>query len=99
MSKEIIQYKDLLKDGRWQKKRLEIFCRDNFCCLKCHTTNNIQVHHMYYDNGLKPWEYDNETMVTLCDKCHKEAQELLKAAGIIAFKSYMENIDLTDILK
>jgi len=92
-------YTDDLKDGRWQRKRLEIFERDKFECLKCHEPHQISVHHLYYEKGKKPWEYDNESLVTLCDKCHKEAQELLKAAGIIAFKAYMQNIDLTDIIK
>ena len=93
-------YTDDLKDGRWQKKRLEIFERDRFECLKCHEPNQISVHHLYYEKGFKPWNYDNEALVTLCDKCHKDLHETFyKVSGIIAFKAFLGNIDLNDILK
>lgn len=29
------EYKEKLKDPRWQKKRLQIFERDDWCCQKC----------------------------------------------------------------
>ena len=35
----------------------------------------LNIHHNYYINGLKPWEYDNETLITLCEKCHKKRHE------------------------
>jgi len=95
-----MSYKDDLKDGRWQKKRLEIMQRDNFECLKCHEPHQLNVHHLYYKNGLKLWEYDDDSMVTLCDDCHNILHDdLLKVSGIIAFKALIGNIDLTDILK
>ena len=31
-------YTELLKDPRWQKKRLEIYERDNFTCNQCKNT-------------------------------------------------------------
>lgn len=93
-------YKSDLSDGRWQKKRLEIFKRDNFECLNCHEPNQISVHHLHYENGVKPWEYDNDSLVTLCDRCHDILhKDLVKVSGIIAFKALIGNIDLTDILK
>ena len=44
------------------------------------TTNDIlykglNIHHKYYIKGRKPWEYDNDALVTLCEKCHKEIHE------------------------
>lgn len=73
MTKE--EYRELLKDGRWQRKRLEIMQRDDFKCRECGTTNDLNVHHIRYIDGRMPWEYDNGDLVTLCGKCHKELHE------------------------
>jgi hypothetical protein len=66
-------YSDKLKDPRWQKKRLEIFERDEFSCVCCGSENNsLQVHHKIYIKGKEPWEYDNEYLITLCEDCHEK---------------------------
>lgn len=31
----------------------------------------LNVHHKYYIEGKKPWEYDNDVLITLCQDCHK----------------------------
>ena len=65
-------YSDLLKDPRWQKKRLEIFSRDEWTCLSCgREDETLHVHHLAYLKGLDPWEYDNHFLVTYCEKCHE----------------------------
>lgn len=65
------EYANLLKDPRWQKKRLEILQRDNFKCTECgDDSHSLHVHHLFYTKGLKPWEYPNDALVTLCKKCH-----------------------------
>ena len=70
-------YSDLLKDPRWQKKRLEIFNRDNFSCVSCGDgASTLHVHHHYYINGKKPWEYNNSVLVTLCEQCHGNEEHL-----------------------
>lgn len=69
-------YSEKLQDPRWQKKRLEIMSRDGFRCIKCESeTNTLTVHHFYYISGRMPWEYPNESMVTLCRKCHVEGND------------------------
>lgn len=74
-----IQYQNKLKDPRWQKKRLEIFNRDNFTCTLCgddkHTLN---VHHTEYAKSGQPWDVDNSSLKTLCEKCHFEVEIALK---------------------
>lgn len=66
-----MKYSEKLKDPRWQKKRLEIFQRDNFTCIDCmDTTKTLHVHHLDYISGNDPWEYPNEYLVTLCHECH-----------------------------
>ena len=65
-------YTEKLKDPRWQKKRLEVFNRDNWTCQHCndHTTE-LNAHHPYYTKGLEPWEYDTDFLITLCNPCHE----------------------------
>ncbi len=33
------------------------------------------IHHKYYINNHKPWEYPNEALTSLCMKCHKQTHE------------------------
>ena len=73
MNKE--EYHQLLKDGRWQRRRLDIMQRDDFKCRDCGTTDNLNVHHIRYLAGRKPWEYDDCDLITLCGKCHKKWHE------------------------
>lgn len=69
MSKQT--YSQKLRDPRWQKKRLEIFQRDNFACTQCgDTTTELQVHHEKYIYGRTPWEYEGDLLKTLCSNCH-----------------------------
>ena len=69
-------YAELLKDPRWQKKRLEIMQRDNFTCQHCLATGkSLQVHHLVYEKGKKPWEYEDDELITLCENCHQEETE------------------------
>ena len=32
----------------------------------------LHIHHKYYINGKKAWEYNNEALITLCYSCHEE---------------------------
>lgn len=64
-------YGELLKDPRWQKKRLEIMQRDNFMCQECGDDKSpLAVHHLIYYTNRLPWEYDNDELKTLCEGCH-----------------------------
>lgn len=72
MKKEKLTYAEMLKDPRWQKKRLEVMQRDGFRCQHClREDKELQVHHLLYRKGAKPWEYKNEELVTLCKRCHE----------------------------
>lgn len=35
----------------------------------------LNIHHKYYIQGHKPWEYTPEALVTLCEDCHKKRHE------------------------
>lgn len=74
-------YAEKLKDPRWQKKRLQIMNRDGFKCQKCfNDQRTLHVHHKKYEQGLEPWEYDTELLITLCESCH-EGEGLMKGAS------------------
>ena len=35
----------------------------------------LNIHHTHYTRGCKPWEYENDSLVTLCEHCHKKRHE------------------------
>jgi hypothetical protein len=64
-------YADKLKDPRWQKKRLEIYQRDDFECQRCFDKGStLVVHHKWYTKGDDPWSYPDTCYITLCEDCH-----------------------------
>ncbi len=64
-------YSELLRDPRWQRKRLEIMKRASFACEECGaTTKTLNVHHVKYVRGRKPWEYADAELRCLCEPCH-----------------------------
>lgn len=79
-----VEYGELLRDPRWQKKRLEVMDRDGFACQICgDKTTTLNVHHRYYiltggSHPRAPWDYPMETFVTLCEPCHKREGDAFK---------------------
>ena len=77
-------YWQKLKDPRWQKRRLEILSSSEFRCEAClNGDETLHVHHLKYDKGKDPWEYDDNWLVVLCESCHEEwheARDMLTAA-------------------
>lgn len=70
-------YSELLRDPRWQKKRLEILSLDNWQCRNCSSKDNmLHVHHLAYRKDAMPWEYDNDALVTLCEQCHTDVKNV-----------------------
>jgi 5-methylcytosine-specific restriction endonuclease McrA len=94
-------YKEQLRDPRWQKLQSKIRERDKYKCRICgDTTSFLNVHHIYYQNGLKAWEYDEECLITLCDSCHEFAHKSLpKISSLIAVSIANNKYDLIKIEK
>lgn len=69
------EYGEQLKDQRWLYIRERILERDKWNCCNCGSKRNLQVHHRRYIKGRMAWEYNDEFLVTLCDKCHKKVHE------------------------
>ena len=65
-------YAEKLKDPRWQKRRLEVFERDDWTCQECGATDRtLHIHHKFYRRGLEPWQYSDAALDTLCEDCHR----------------------------
>lgn len=78
----MVTYAEKLKDPRWQKKRLQIFNRDNWQCKKCgDETTTLHVHHLEYKKDKDPWLYATSKLITLCEDCHKVIEGLKKDDG------------------
>jgi hypothetical protein len=70
------EYYEKLKDPRWQKKRLEIFERDQFACRSCHCDfEMLAVHHVKYLPNTEPWDYPDSLLITLCEGCHENERD------------------------
>lgn len=69
-----MSYRHDLTNPKWQRRRLEIMSRDEWTCQTCGDKESpLLVHHLEYRSGLKPWEYGDADLVTLCGQCHGEA--------------------------
>jgi hypothetical protein len=70
------EYSKMLKDPRWQRKRLELMGEAGFKCQECgNESETLNVHHCYYEKGKKPWEYEDGCYLVLCEKCHEKWHE------------------------
>jgi len=70
-------YAEKLRDPRWQKLRLEIMQRDQFTCQHCQDkTSTLNVHHALYVKGWEPWEYPPHMLITVCEPCHEQIEEV-----------------------
>jgi hypothetical protein len=66
-------YSELLKDPRWQKKRLKVLEYAQWRCQFCGSKDRtLHVHHSYYTRGKMPWQYPEGSLVALCDSCHEK---------------------------
>ena len=65
-----MSYYDQLQDEKWTRKRKKIMRRDGWQCTVCGSKKTLVVHHTYYKDGQKPWEYPDDSLLTLCQDCH-----------------------------
>lgn len=95
MSKK--SYGELLRDPRWQRKRLEALNEANFKCEECDdATNTLNVHHKLYRKGAMPWEYDVYDLKVLCETCHKSEHMIRDALAEVM--SHMQSGQMERLL-
>ena len=66
------------RDPRWLRRREEVLERDEHQCRSCEARGAgavLQVHHIYYESGRAPWDYEDDMLVTWCARCHKARHE------------------------
>jgi hypothetical protein len=69
-------YRELLRDPRWQKKRLETLESAAWACERCmDSESTLHVHHKRYVKGRMPWEYARWELAVLCETCHEVEHE------------------------
>jgi hypothetical protein len=65
------EYLKKLKHPLWQKRKAEIFQRDNYTCKSCGSKDvTLHAHHLLYLKDAEPWEYPDELLITYCEICH-----------------------------
>lgn len=58
--------------------------------LSYFSPKGLNIHHKYYVEGKKPWEYPNDALVTLCEDCHQKIHE----GSVPCYRS----LDLKDVI-
>lgn len=70
------KYLALLRDSRWQRKRLEALQAADWACDRCEATDKtLNVHHRRYRPGAMPWEYEIFELQVLCEDCHVKVEK------------------------
>lgn len=102
-------YAERLLDPRWQQLRLRVFERDEWTCRNCGSiSKTLNAHHVqYHPYAEGPWDYDIQTIITLCSDCHSEEHTGIDAAKAnvilaLAKKGYVTTFDfdcLTDLIE
>ena len=58
-------------DKRWYELSKRIKARDKNTCQMCgHNDRPVSVHHKIYHTENKIWEYTDDELICICDKCH-----------------------------
>ena len=68
-----IPYHRGYSDQRWYRRRDQIVRRDGYLCRRCESAERLHVHHLFYIDDHKPWEYEQDALITYCQTCHDEA--------------------------
>jgi hypothetical protein len=90
-------YLELLRDPRWQKRRLEIMNRAAFMCEECGDgASALNVHHRIYRKGAAPWEYPDPELICICETCH-QAEHLVRD-GIASAMAQLSGARLQELL-
>lgn len=59
------------------------------------------MHHLYYEKDQDPWDYPDESLITLCEECHQEEKEgKYEAEGDLIYALRVRgytNADIDDI--
>jgi len=81
------RYKEYLGSFAWDRKRIAVLKRANYCCEGCATDNaKLEVHHLTYER--KGMELLTD-LVAYCDNCHELAHKRAFNKESIEWWSYL----------
>jgi HNH endonuclease len=88
-------YSEQYRSPKWQKKRLEVLSAADFQCQDCGSKENtLNVHHVIYHKGREVWNYTNDELMVLCEKCH-ETRHRMQSIMLMN----MRNLTPADVLQ
>lgn len=73
-------YELYLESTEFDEIRQAVFARDNYKCVVCGDTENIQPHHLTYRNIYKE---NLQDLITLCRRCHATYHAVQKRADFV----------------
>ncbi len=78
--------------------------RDGFKCRECGDGDKtLHVHHFYYSKGKQPWEYEEDALITHCERCHSFVEESMdqikRNIGIILSSRSLGIVTGSDVIK
>lgn len=83
--------KDFITDDQWKKLVTQDIIENN---TKWYYVPGLQVHHNKYIEKRKPWEYDDNDLITVCRDCHEQ----IHATTTIKVYSYINpNIEIKNL--
>ena len=56
----------------YKEWRKEVLKRDNYQCQICHSTIDLEAHHLKEFSKYRDLRFDIKNGITLCKKCHKK---------------------------
>jgi hypothetical protein len=62
-----------------------------FKCEICSDSESeLNVHHVCYQKGKAPWDYEDHQLTCVCNKCHKSVEKVIKplAMSLIVMRPY-----------
>jgi replicative DNA helicase len=68
------EYQDFLKSDYWKHCRNLVLERDEYRCIQCGATNELEVHHLSYEHHGDELNH-LEDLITLCQGCHQRAHD------------------------
>lgn len=74
--------------------------RDKWHCTQCKDdTEQLQVHHFDYFNGIDPWDYPLDMLTTLCKSCHMKEMTRNKAEIFLLSSLKMKGFLIEDLTR
>ncbi len=61
---------EIRQSPEYREWRIAVLKRDNFQCLWCKRTDNLEAHHIYSFASFPELRFDIKNGLTLCRSCH-----------------------------